>query len=322
MSQPSTVLVAGSTGMFGRKIVQALLRKKKEVIPRILVREESLNDPVKNKFVEESKLAGAEVVYGDLMNRKSLLLACQGVDIVISAVGNSREQIIDAQNNLLDVAEQLGVKRFIPSDYSVDYFNCDLGDNVNLDLRKEFAGILMKRKVPYTFVMNGIFMEVLFTRWGTVFNFEDGIFGYWGDGETAIDITLTDDAASFVVNAALDPDMHNQKLRVAGDVQTYKDIYQLFNMITGQNIKPKSLGSIQELEQHIINLKGEATSPEHYLPLQYHYVMVTGKGKLDPLDNDRYPEIMPVSLKEYIQKMGYERLKGGDVFQEEFRRAA
>lgn len=318
----TTVLVAGSTGMFGKRLVKALFQKGNEVTPRLLVREESLKDPVKNKFIKESEMAGAEIVYGDVLNPKSLQHACQGVDIIISAVGNSREQIIEGQSNLLEAGRQENVQRFIPSDFSVDYFNCDLEDNDNLDLRKEFAGILMKSEVPYTIVLNGAFMEVLFTRWGTVFNFDDGIFGYWGDGEKTVDLTLTHDAATYTVEAALDPKMKNRKLRVAGDVLTFKEIYQLFKMITGQDIQQKSLGSVDELKHYIVQQKAEADSPEHYLPLQYHYVMVSGKGKLDPLDNDRYPNVMPVSLKEFIQKMGYEKLRGGDVFQEEFRRAA
>ncbi|MDZ8092618.1 MAG: NmrA family NAD(P)-binding protein [Nostoc sp. DedQUE05] len=39
--------------------------------------------------------------------------------MVVSAIGNN-DVTVPGQKNLIDAAKQQGVKRFIPSDYSVD----------------------------------------------------------------------------------------------------------------------------------------------------------------------------------------------------------
>jgi nucleoside-diphosphate-sugar epimerase len=54
------------------------------------------------------------------MKGETLLRACAEVDVIVSAVGNN-EVTVPGQKNLIDAAKQQGVKRFIPSDYSVDY---------------------------------------------------------------------------------------------------------------------------------------------------------------------------------------------------------
>lgn len=42
-------------------------------------------------------------------------------------------------------------------------------------------------------------------------------------------------------------------------------------------------------------------NPFEYVGLQYQWCMVTGKGKFDNLDNDRYAEIKPTSVEEFVR---------------------
>jgi nucleoside-diphosphate-sugar epimerase len=72
------------------------------------------------------KAKSAGIVEGDLMKGETLLQACAEVDVIVSVVGNN-EVAVPAQKNLIDAAKQQGVKRFIPSDYSVDYRKLSLG---------------------------------------------------------------------------------------------------------------------------------------------------------------------------------------------------
>jgi len=46
--------------------------------------------------------------------------------MLLSAVGNNEVTVL-GQKNLIDAAKQQGVKRFIPSDYSLDYRKLFLG---------------------------------------------------------------------------------------------------------------------------------------------------------------------------------------------------
>ncbi len=127
MARKLTVLVVGSTGMLGFKIVTALLNKGATNVKAMVRENRTEATPTSNKTNEESRKKidkmrdlGATIVSGDLMQPETLLPACAGVDVVVSAVGNS-EATVPGQKNLIDAAKQQGVKRFIPGDYSTDY---------------------------------------------------------------------------------------------------------------------------------------------------------------------------------------------------------
>ncbi|MBW4570304.1 MAG: NmrA family NAD(P)-binding protein [Tolypothrix carrinoi HA7290-LM1] len=113
MTAKPTVLVVGSTGMLGAKIISALLDKKTTNV-KAMVRPNSDSDTENREKIEQMKAKGATIVEGDLMKPETLLQVCEGVDVVVSAVGNN-QVTVPGQKNLIDAAKQQGVKRFIPS---------------------------------------------------------------------------------------------------------------------------------------------------------------------------------------------------------------
>ncbi|MDZ8031225.1 MULTISPECIES: aromatic alcohol reductase [unclassified Nostoc] len=298
MTTKLTVLVAGSTGMLGSKIVSALLDKSNLDI-RAMVR--SINDSsAKNRQkIEAMQAKGVTIAEGDLMKPETLLSVCDGVDVVVSAIGNN-DVTVPGQKNLIDAAKQQGVKRFIPSDYSVDYRKLDYGDNDNLDMRKEVFEYLQLMGLEYTLVLNGAFME--FITYMPLFDLEHQIFQYWGDGETPLDLTTTDDTAKYVAEAVSDPSLGNTALSVAGDTLTAKQLKATYEAATGSKLTEKSLGSIAEMKAWIANKKASASSREEYVYHQYMYAMVSGKGKLDRIGSDRYPHIKPKTVKQFLSK--------------------
>ena len=166
MTTKLTVLVAGATGMLGTKIVSALLDKGnldvRAMVRRLSPPQASINDgnAENRKKIDAMKAKSAAIVEGNVMQPETLLPLCIGVDVVVSAIGNS-EVTVPGQKNLIDAAKQQGVKRFIPSDYSVDYRKLDYGDNDNLDKRKEVFEYLQLMGLEYTLVLNGAFMEFI-----------------------------------------------------------------------------------------------------------------------------------------------------------------
>jgi uncharacterized protein YbjT (DUF2867 family) len=70
-----TVLLIGSTGFVGNKVLKAGLAKQKYVV-KVMVR--------KPGALVEEKEGKVQVVVGDMMDRPSLERACQGVDVVIN----------------------------------------------------------------------------------------------------------------------------------------------------------------------------------------------------------------------------------------------
>lgn len=300
MNSKPTVLVVGSTGMLGTKIISALLDKKATEV-KAMVRPGSDSDEKNRQKIEKMRARGATIVEGDLMKPETLLPICEGVDVVVSAVGNN-ETTVPGQKNLIDAAKQQGVKRFIPSDYSVDYRKLDYGDNDNLDKRKEVFSYLQLIGLEYTLILNGAFMDNIGTPYAAQFNFDNSTFEYWGDGETPLDYTTTDDTAKYVAEAVSDPDLANTALEVAGEVLTMKQLLAAYEEATGKKLQEKRLGSVEDLKAWIDQKKPSAKSPVEYVPQQYEYVMVSGKSKLDNIQNFRYPNIKPLTVRQYLEQ--------------------
>ncbi|MEH2039702.1 MAG: aromatic alcohol reductase [Nostoc sp.] len=298
MTTKLTVLVAGATGMLGFKIVSALLDKGNLDV-RAMVRSINNSNPENLKKLDAMKAKGATIVEGDVMQPETLLPACAGVDVVVSAIGNN-DVTVPGQKNLIDAAKQQGVKRFIPSDYSVDYRKLDYGDNDNLDMRKKVFEYLQQSSLEYTLVLNGAFMDII--TYMPLFDLEHQTFQYWGDGETLLDFTTTDDTAKYVAEAVSDPSLGNTALSVAGDTLTPKQLKATYEAATGTKLTEKSLGSIAEMKAWIANKKASASSVEEYVYHQYMYAMVSGKGKLDRIGSDRYPHIKPKTVKQFLSK--------------------
>ena len=120
-----TVLVVGSIRMLGSKMVAAVLDKG-TVEVKAMVRSSNDSHEEKRQKIDEMKAKGAGLVEGDLMKPETLLQVCAEVEVIVSAVGNNEVTVL-GQKNLIDAAKQQGIKRFIASDYSVDYRKLSLG---------------------------------------------------------------------------------------------------------------------------------------------------------------------------------------------------
>ena len=125
------ILVAGATGNLGLRIAKALLNKDAEI--RAVVRSNSAIEKI--KILENH---GVKIYKVNNWNLEELKTSCINVSCVVSSLAGLREVIIDAQKILLDAAIAVGVPRFIPSDYSLDFTKFSYGENRNLDLRREF----------------------------------------------------------------------------------------------------------------------------------------------------------------------------------------
>lgn len=107
-------LVIGSTGFVGRELVKQLAEKYPGQV-RAMVR--------KNKRALLSKIAGIEIVEGDVLDQASLERAVQGVDTVfyLAAVTANTKNVdniywrvnVDGTHNAVKAAEAAGVTRFV-----------------------------------------------------------------------------------------------------------------------------------------------------------------------------------------------------------------
>lgn len=298
MATKPVVLLAG-TGLLGSQIAHAILDKG-EMELRILVRPDSLNDPVKAEKLEAFRTKGATFVEGDTMVSESLPAVVAGVEAVISAIGNDPESYIAGQTNLLRAAEQAGVKRFMPPDFTLNYHQLDYGDNFNVDMRKQFFEILQRSTVAYVSINNGAFMEVMASPFIGTIDVEAGTFNYWGIGDQPADFTSIPDVAKYVAEVIADPSLANVTLEFVGEVATFKQLKAAYESATGHTLSERWLGSVDDLKASIEADRAAGRPFYEYLARQYLWGMESGKGKLTQIANDRYPQVKPISLRQFF----------------------
>jgi uncharacterized protein YbjT (DUF2867 family) len=290
-----TVLVVGASGRLGLKIVRELVAAGTRV--RVTHRASS-----KAEQVGELRATGAELVVADLADSSSLVHACTGINVVVSTVQGLRDVIVDGQTRLLRAAEQAGVARMIPSDYAIDFFKTAEGGNRNLDFRRAFSRAFEGSPVRPTSVLCGAFMDLL-ANGAMGPDPKTNIFRVYGDPDQPYDFTLTDDAAKYIAAAALD-DTAPRMVRVAGDTKSPRELAAIFEDIRKAPVTIEVAGSIADLDAQIDRMRAADEAPMNPFPvwqrLQYVRDMASGRARLTPLDNARYPQIKPTTVRELL----------------------
>ncbi len=291
------IVVAGATGNLGERIVKALLKKGAEV--RILVR------PTSNtEIVNSLQKIGAKVYSVNMTNVEEIAEACKGADCVISSLSGLEDVMVDTQKILLDAALTAGVRRFIPSDFSLDFTNLPSGQNRNLDFRRKFHQYLDTKNIAATSIFNGPFADLLKDEMPMIL-FKQKKILYWGNADYRMDFTIMDDTAAFTANVALDPSTP-RFLKIAGDQITARELATTMTDITATTFRlfrPGGLGLLG-----IITKIAKAIAPgkKELYPawqgMQYMRDMLDERGKIDVYDNDRYPEMKWTSVKEMLSK--------------------
>jgi nucleoside-diphosphate-sugar epimerase len=289
------IVLAGATGNLGGRIARAILKRGANV--RAIVRHNS--DPEK---VEELRKWGAVIADVDFNSLTEVAGACMGGSCVISALSGLRDVIIDTQTLLLDAAVKSGVPRFIPSDYSADFTKLPPGTNRNFDLRREFHKRLDKAPIAATSILNGMFMDLL-TGQAPYILFKFKRVVYWKNADQLLDFTTMDDTAEFVAAAALDTSTP-RFLRIAGDQISARMMMEAVSEVTGKKFRLLHAGGLGSLEVMIkimrsIRLQSSALYPP-WQGMQYSHNMFSGRAKLEPLDNDRYPGMRWTTVKDFL----------------------
>lgn len=292
-----TIALAGATGRLGRRITASLIEQGASV--RAIVRPAS--DPEK---ISELQKLGAVIVEVEFADAERLTAACRGCSCVVSALAGLRDVIVDAQTLLLDAAVKAGVPRFIPSDYCIDYTKLEPGNNRNLDLRREFQHRLDKAPIAATSILNGMFTDLL-TGQAPVVLFDRKRVLYWGNADQLMDFTTLDDTARYTAAAALDP-VTPRFLRIAGDQISARGMSVVATEITGQKFKLLRPGGLGAFNLIISIMRKLMPSPDDLYPpwqgMQYLRDMLSGKAKLEPLDNQRYSHVRFTTVKDVLAR--------------------
>ena len=280
----TTIVVAGATGNLGARIARGLVKRGANV--RAITRASASAD----KLRELGEL-GVEALAVDMQDVAEVARVCTGAACVVSALAGLGDVIVDLQSVLLDASVKAGVPRFIPSDFASDFTKQPGGSNRNFDLRRAFHERLDPAPIRPTSILNGAFADMLFTRMPMV-DLKNKRVTYWENADQRMDFTTTQDVGDFAAEAALDPTTPTV-LRIAGDSTSARELMALASEMTGQPFDLVCAGSLAELGAMIDRARAEDPDPTNLYPkwqtLQYARGMFSGLGKLEPLDNDRYP---------------------------------
>ena len=287
-----TVLLVGASGDLGRLIALALLELGARL--RVLLRPGS-----------EARLLPAIAERAEIVYDKASAFA--GVYTVVSTIQGGPEAIVEAQLDLLRRARAAGVKRFIPSDFSFDFFALDDGENVNSDLRRRFArtAALERGELEIVHVMSGCFIDerVLYGFLGA-FNKERNEAYLWGEGREKMQFTTYTDTAAYTATIALDAAPIAERIYVAGDSLDFHELVAAVAEAQQRPINVRRMGTLAELRDEISRRQvADPDQPLSWLPLMYWHGMLSGRGRLGELANSRYPAIRPCSVRAYTAAM-------------------
>lgn len=297
------IVVAGASGDLGHRVVRALVERGSHVIA--LVRPGT--EPARLAGLRNSSVAITPVSLDDA---QGLRRAITGSGCVVSTLNGLEEVIIDQQGRLLEAAVAAGVSRFIPSDYSLDYTRTRLGDNRNLDLRRRFATRLDTADITVTSILNGGFLELLEGDAPIVLPGRRVL--HFGDAQQPLDFTAKDDVAAFTADAALDPQTP-RFLRIAGNSVSPAQMANILTELTGQQYRTLRPGNIGTLSALISVVRALTPASEKPFPawqgMQYLRDMMSGRGKLLNLDNDRYGQREWASVRDTLARTHVQGIK-------------
>jgi uncharacterized protein YbjT (DUF2867 family) len=295
MSEFRRIAVAGVSGHLGQRIAKELGNRGIDVVA--LVRTKAQADQI------SKSLPNITPALVDYSVPHSLDVALEGAKCVVSALSGLSNVIIDAQTNLAEAAVRVGVNRFIPSDFSVDFRGLTKdGTNRNLDLRRTFQTRIDTMPIKATSILNGAFMDMLTGQMPVILSAFRRIFCV-GDPTQKFDFTSLDDTARYTACAAIDEDAPRW-LKIAGDQLSAQDLAELMTTLTGKNFRVFQPTSLTTFDRMITLTKFMTPKSNALYPpwqgMQYLRDMASGSVAMTNLDNNRYGQFRFRSAKDLM----------------------
>ncbi|PKA55739.1 Isoflavone reductase like [Apostasia shenzhenica] len=304
----SRILVIGSTGYFGKFMVDASVGLGHPTFA--LVRESTAaSNPEKAKIVESFKSSGVNIVYGDIYDKATLMATLKKVDVVICTLSHRTPHLFEDEVKLIQAIKEAGnIKRYIPSEFGFDVERLEILEPVKsiLGVKAKIRQRIREEGVPYTIVCGKFAANFHFVpRIGQVEASgppTDKIH-ILGDGNTKVVLVKEEDTAAYTVKAADDPRTLNKILyiRPPGCVISHNEMIDLWEKKTG-----KKLERIYIPEPEIIK-KIEEAPPEfkgHYYIAHAGFVKGQTMIDIDPSfgleASELYPEVRYSSIDEQL----------------------
>ncbi|KAL0563147.1 hypothetical protein V5O48_018928 [Marasmius crinis-equi] len=289
-----SVLIVGATGYTGFVIAKALSQNASAFAVKALVRQSSLRKPQ----VADLEALGVQIISGDIAvdTLDTLEAHLEGVDTVISTI---MPHLVD-QRPLILAAKKVGIKRFIPSDFSTF---APRGIMSIQDMKLDIRDFIIRHSVPYTFIQLGWWSTLLLpyprgknggplvTEIQTQFH---------GPGDVKLAYTAKDRIGEFVERIIQDERTLNHTVQAWDGESTLGEAWKLAEEISGDHFDDYPRLSPEEIESRVDR------NPLSTLVYEYsRSVFIRGDGSIanaiknGALDaRELYPDYQPTSLEE------------------------
>lgn len=278
------ILIAGVSGNMGKYLAQITLDKGHQV--RGFGRSPHKLPP---NFLERLESFVQCESYSD---KQALDKAVAGVEAVVCSYTSNADAILDAQLPLLRATERAGVKIYHAHSWNSDWTKISFGDWEHYD-----AYIAFRRHVELTssikpvYVFTGIVGEFAVSELVGIAHLKEEAHGkvmaYWGDGDAGWDFTYMEDAARFSIELlTTDKSVmagNGGFFRIHSAEASAKDVAKAYEKVTGEKVKLKSLGGLEELKTRLEHARA-TTDLRRYFMFGNYYIQtanILGTWKLE-----------------------------------------
>ena len=282
------VLVIGATGTIGVFIVKHLLTKSNIQVNAII------RDPSKAPdLVKQIESAGGKVHIADLSKPETLVGVTKGIHTVVSGVSkrNGCDQVA-TQLNVLKDAVSNGVKRYVSASYGYEWSQVPPGELQMLDEWNYVIKEIEKTGIKHIRIDTGCFIESFFLFCKD--------FSIWGDPNTKYTLMTYEDTAKYIAEIVSHPDVSGDFKFIANDLSP-NEVAEIYNKVRGTNLKPKVVGSIEDLKAKI---KDHQFKSEHLPAFIYGLLRVIsdGRGRITKSDASKFPGVKPATFEQTLKE--------------------
>ncbi|KAK0744622.1 hypothetical protein B0T21DRAFT_399048 [Apiosordaria backusii] len=291
----------GITGRLARLITHHLLQSDPTLTIKGYCRDlskTSSSSLLASSLSDNTSKNNISITAGDPYDSTQLRHFVRGCDVVICTYLGDHRLMTEGQKLLIDACEQEGVRRYVASDWTLDYDKLEYGQHPQKDAQKVVKGYLGEegRRVKGVHILIGIFYETFWSDYFGIFRHgEDGEegFRYWGTGEEVWEGISYDDAAKYTAAVVLDEEAVGV-LSFLGDRKSMKQLVAEFAEVYGVDPTTKCLGTVEELQ---IQMKAtREREPGNIFAWLAEQTYVPSE-----LDNARYPNVKPATFKEFLE---------------------
>ena len=195
------VSIAGITGKVGRLLAIELLEKPNIIIHGIC------RDPSK---VPSSIASHPNVkrFQASSSEAEKIRSAVRDTSVCVCCYLGDDSVMLDGQKTLIDVCVAEGVSRYVASDWSFDTRSLRLGDVAMKDFQLHVSAYLKEKsqQIQAVHVLNGAFMEVMFSSFIGIYDENSQVLETWGSGDEKWEVTTIADAAKYTAEIIANPE--------------------------------------------------------------------------------------------------------------------